>query len=222
MDLIERARLKESNKTESLHQLRQAPTIGERLILAREHVRMTQMEAARNLGLRSAGSISVFESNSRRPSLKWLLKLSELYGIAAIELLPAGDPYLNLIPNITINPTEAVTNALNALKPGLLLHKIMDNRMAPIFLKGDKIWYDPYKKPFFSGQFVVVRTNSGDRVCQVILKDLVPVEARVIHPIYALNAIPVTPDSIVGIVVELRRNFFAPLHDNSGLEDADE
>jgi transcriptional regulator with XRE-family HTH domain len=61
-------------------------TLGERLRKAREEKRLSQLEAAKKLGV-SNGTLSGYERNYRDPDTKTLKQISELYEVSLDWLL---------------------------------------------------------------------------------------------------------------------------------------
>lgn len=71
--------------------------LGYRLKLARQHKNMTQMEAAKKLGI-SNGTLSGYERNYRDPDTETLAKLAELYGVSVDWLTGRTDhPNSNVV-----------------------------------------------------------------------------------------------------------------------------
>ena len=203
MDLIDKANALLS-RDHFLRQMEQSSTIGERLRLARETTKINQLAVAEKLGLKTAGSVSRFEKNMRRPSLELLKNFAAVYEIDVMDLIPEQDSYRQLLTSLTTqNPSEAESQNTSRL----IRIKLNDDFMAPLFLKGDFVFVDPDIEPTYAGQFCFVKCKLGKIACQLYFESDAFV-AKLLHPLHAHLTITVKTEDIVGVIVELRRQFY--------------
>ena len=203
MDLIERHNQLQQERKNVRNALPEMTTLGSRLALARKISGTSQIEAAAALGLETAGLISKYETDRRRPAFESIKVLAELYEIQLQELIPNGDPYERFLAKSEPGP---VGEANLAFRPGIVTAKIKDDSMAPVFLKGDLVLADSQAAPIDSWGYAVIKSGDGHGVC-VLTKQGDLFFAQALHPSHPNKKFPVKPENILGRVIELRRSF---------------
>jgi len=203
MDLIERHNQLQQERKNARNALPEMKTLGSRLALARKISGTSQIEAAAALGLETAGLISKYETDRRRPAFESIKVLAELYEIPLQELIPNGDPYERFLAKSEPGP---VGEANLAFRPGIVTARIKDDTMAPIFLKGDLVLADSQAAPIDTWGYAVIKSGDGRSVCLLTKQDDL-FFAQVMHPNLANKKFPVDPKNVFGRVIELRRSF---------------
>ncbi len=205
MNLIERYRQQEQERKNARNKLSEKTktTIGSRLALARKYSGQSQLKAAAALGLETAGLISKYETDRRRPAFESIKVLAELYECPLRELIPIGDPYERFL---TIHQSEPANEANLTFRPGIITTKIKDDTMAPVFLKGDLVLADTQATPIDSWGYAVIKSGEGRSVCLLSKQDDL-FFAQFLHPSHTDKKFPVEPKNIFGRVIELRRSF---------------
>jgi transcriptional regulator with XRE-family HTH domain len=216
MDLIERHIQQEQDRKNARKNMADLETIGNRLTLARKISGTSQLDAAAALGLKTAGLISKYETDRRRPAFESIKVLAELYECQLQELIPAGDPYERFL---TMNESGPANESGLAFRPGIVTVKTKDDSMAPIFLKGDLVLADATATQNGSWGYAVIKCGDGNRVC-LLTQNSKSFVAEFLHPGQTRHAFPVDPKNIIGPVIELRRSFTLPTpsRDNEEIE----
>ena len=203
MDLIKKHNQQQLERENARKAMSEMTTLGSRLALARKISRTSQLEAAAALGLETAGLISKYETDRRRPAFESIKVLAELYEIPLQELIPNGDPYNRFLATNQPGP-ENESNL--AFRPGIVTAKIKDDTMAPVFLKGDLILADTHAAPIESWGYALIKSGDGRSVFLLTKQDDL-FFAQVLHPNLANKKFPVDPKNVFGRVIELRRSF---------------
>ena len=203
MNLIHRYLQQDQARKSLQKELRELTTLGARLASARKISGVSQTEAAAALGLETAGLISKYETDRRRPSFESLKVLAELYKCPLQHLVPSGDPYEKLLSIIESGPTDESSLAFH---PGIATARIKDDEMSPVFLKGDQVLADTLASPIASWGYALIKCGDGNRVC-LLTKNNDSFVAEFLHPGQTKRAFTVDPKNIIGPVIELRRSF---------------
>ena len=202
MNLIERYMQQEQERKNARKDLLGMNTLGSRLALARKISGTSQLEAAAALGLETAGLISKYETDRRRPAFESIKVLAELYARPIQELIPPGDPYERFL---TASLSESENESSLAFRPGIVTVKIKDDSMAPVFLKGDLVLADS-QTTIDSWGYAIIKGGEGRMVC-VLIKQGELFFAHALHPNHPNKNFTVQPENILGRVIELRRSF---------------
>lgn len=72
----------------------------ERLVYARKHAGLSQIQVAKLIDLDSGGAISQYESGARKLTLETFLRMCELYGVSEIWILTGVNPDFDPQPAI--------------------------------------------------------------------------------------------------------------------------
>ena len=203
MDLIARYNQQVQERNKARKTLPEMTTLGSRLALARKISGTSQLEAAAALGLETAGLISKYETDRRRPAFESIKVLAQLYACPLQELIPNGDPYERFLTTTDPGP---VCESNMALRPGIVTVKIKDDTMAPVFLKGDLVLADTQAPPIDSWGYAVIKSGDGRSVF-ILTKQGDSFFAQALHPSHSNKKFLVDPENILGRVIELRRSF---------------
>ena len=203
MNIVERHLLQEKERENARKGGPMPTTLGSRLALARKISGTSQLEAAAALGLETAGLVSKYETDRRRPAFESIKVLAELYACPLQELIPIGDPYERFL---TASLLESENESSLAFRPGIVTAKIKDDTMAPVFLKGDLVLADTQAAPIDSWGYAVIKSGHGRSVCLLVKRDGLFC-AQSLHPNHSNVFFTVEPKNILGRVIELRRSF---------------
>jgi transcriptional regulator with XRE-family HTH domain len=203
MNIVERYMLQEQERNNSRKDAPEPTTLGSRLALARKISGTSQLEAATALGLETAGLISKYETDRRRPAFESIKVLAELYACPLQELIPIGDPYERFL---TASQPESGNESSLAFRPGIVTAKVKDDTMAPVFLKGDLVLADSQAAPIDAWGYALIKSGNGRSVCLLIKRDDL-FYAQSLHPCHSNVSFTVEPKNILGRVIELRRSF---------------
>lgn len=219
MNIVERANefaRRREQEQQKLARIGEMATLGDRLIAAREAAKKTQVESARYLGLKTQGMLTRYEGNNRRPTLDTLLRLADFYQVDVKSLIPPSDTAYYFLTTDTIQDTSSPDSS-GSLKFGIAPVVLKNNDMAPVFLKGDVIFVDTKKRPTHPGQYALIKQGNIETLCQVFTDDNKQ-WGHLLHPDLSHKIVPINPDHLVGVVVELRRSFPSPVENSFSAE----
>lgn len=131
MNLIHRYLQQDQARKSLQKELRELTTLGARLASARKISGVSQTEAAAG-PVKTAGLISKYETDRRRPSFESLKVLAELYKCPLQHLVPSGDPYEGFLAMIESGPSDESSLAFH---PGIATARIKDDRNGSCFFK---------------------------------------------------------------------------------------
>lgn len=197
-----------------------------RIKMLREENGMTQQELADKInGAKS--TVAMYEKGDRKPSLKILVKLSEIFNCSIDYILcqsntrgnkpnpavvlvygtiPAGIP-MEMIEDV-LDTEEIDANMLKGGKEYFGL-KVKGNSMYPEYLDGDTIILEKLDN-VESGTDAVIMVNGNDGTFKRVFKNengiiLQPLNPEFQPMIYTNEQIEKLPVKVIGKVVELRR-----------------
>ena len=193
--------------------------LGEKIKTYRKKNKLSQSDLASLLNVAN-GTISMWESNLRKPDIDTIKKLSEILYIPINELLESEKsnriPVLGSIPaGIPLEMIEDIVD-YEELEAGMFIGgkeyfalKIKGDSMSPKFQEND-ILIVRKQEDCNNGDYAIIAVNGNDATFKKVIKKdsgiiLQPLNTNYEPIIFTLEDIQKLPVRILGVVIEIRR-----------------